>query len=146
MNGEENLIPMSERTKEEQKRIATMGGIASGEARRRRRDIKDTLDLLLSKPFKINNKSGKELKKQIKSLGINSDEIDNQTAMSYVMFMTAMSGGKAGVIAFNSIRDTLGEKPVEEVKQTVNGEITTKQKNAIDDVISQMKPVSDDDT
>ena len=35
--GEENLIPMSERTKEEQREIATMGGIASGAARRKRK-------------------------------------------------------------------------------------------------------------
>jgi hypothetical protein len=142
---ESNLIPFNELTEEEQREIARKGGIASGEARRRKRDVKDTLDLLLSKPFNVNNKSGKALRKQIESLGINPDEIDNQTAMAYAMFMVAMSGGKSAVAAFNSIRDTLGEKPVEQIKQTIDGEVTTKQKNAVDDVIKQMKPLSEDD-
>lgn len=145
MNGEENLIPMSERSKEEARELGKKGGIASGEARRRKRDIKDTLDLLLSKPFSLNTKGGKQVKQQLKELGIDATDIDNQTAMAYAMFMTAMSGGKSGVSAFNSIRDTLGERPVEEVKQTLDGEITTRQKNAVDDVIKQMKPLSDDD-
>lgn len=33
----ENLIPFNERTEEEQRELARMGGIASGEARRRKR-------------------------------------------------------------------------------------------------------------
>ena len=37
--GTKNLKPQSMRTKDEQRRIATMGGIASGAARRRRRDM-----------------------------------------------------------------------------------------------------------
>lgn len=142
---EDNLIPFNERTEEEQRRIASMGGKASGEARKRKKTIKDTLDLLLSKPFKIENKSGKALRKQLEAIGINPDEIDNQTAMAYAMFMVSMSGGKPAVDAFNSIRDTLGEKPVEEVKQTIDANVSEKQKNAIDDITNQMKPLSEDD-
>lgn len=142
----EDLIPMNERTKEEQKKIATMGGIASGEARRRKRSIKDSLDILLSQPFKLKDKNGKSLKKQLEALGIDPDDIDNQMAMSYAMFMVAMSGGKGAVGAFNSIRDTLGEKPVEEITQNITAEVSERQKNAVDDVIKQMKPLKEDDT
>lgn len=145
MAKENNLKPFNKLTEEEQRQIAVMGGKASGEARRRKRDIKDTLDLLLSKPFNYKSKSGKEIKKQLESFGIESDEIDNQTAMAYAMFMVVMSGGKGAVGAFNSIRDTLGEKPVEEIRQTINGEMITKHKNAIDDVIKQMEKPSEDD-
>lgn len=45
--GQENLIPMNERTKEEQKKIATMGGIRSGEVRREKATMKATLEKLL---------------------------------------------------------------------------------------------------
>lgn len=113
---EENLIPFSERTKEEARELGRKGGIASGEARRRKRSIKDSLDILLSQPFKLKDKHGKDLKKQLEALGISSDDIDNQMAMTYAMFMVAMGGGKNSVNAFNSIRDTLGEKPKEEVE------------------------------
>ena len=50
-DGIENLIPQSERTKEEQREIARLGGIASGKARREKRDRKqmasDLLDLTM---------------------------------------------------------------------------------------------------
>ena len=113
---EDNLVSLADRTTEEQREIARKGGIASGEARRRKRSIKDSLDILLSQPFKLKNKNGKDLKKQLQTLGIDPDDIDNQMAIAYAMFMTAMSGGKSGVSAFNSIRDTLGERPVEQIE------------------------------
>lgn len=42
-NGHENLIPQNMRTKEEQRAIATKGGIASGEARRAKRDFRESM-------------------------------------------------------------------------------------------------------
>jgi len=47
---EQNLIPNSERTPEERHEIAVAGGIASGAARRRKRALKDAVDLFLSLP------------------------------------------------------------------------------------------------
>lgn len=46
--GQENLIPMNERTEEEQREIARQGGIASGEARREKSTMKKTLEMLLN--------------------------------------------------------------------------------------------------
>ncbi len=136
MKGEENLIPLNERTKEEQREIARQGGIASGEARRRKRSIKESLDILLSQPFKLKDKNGKDLKKKLEALGIEADDIDNQMAMSYSMFMVAMGGGKNSVSAFNSIRDTLGEKPIDKVEVTKPIDETTKE---VDDYLCKKK-------
>lgn len=47
MNGIDNLIPQSERTKEQQREIARQGGIASGKVRRERKSIADALRLVL---------------------------------------------------------------------------------------------------
>ena len=47
-DGTKNLIPQSKRTKEEQKKIATLGGKASGIARRKKADLKKTMQVLLS--------------------------------------------------------------------------------------------------
>ena len=47
MNGIDNLIPQNERTKEEQREIARQGGIASGEARRRKKTIAAALRKVL---------------------------------------------------------------------------------------------------
>lgn len=43
----DNLIPMSERTKDEVRQIATMGGIASGKARKEKATMKKTLEMML---------------------------------------------------------------------------------------------------
>lgn len=43
----DNLIPMNERTKAEQTRIATMGGIASGKARNYKKEQIENLKMLL---------------------------------------------------------------------------------------------------
>lgn len=45
--GQENLIPLSERTKEEQREIATMGGVASGKVRQEKAQLKKELEMLL---------------------------------------------------------------------------------------------------
>ena len=46
MDGQENLIPMTERTEEEQRKIARLGGIASGEARRRKKSMREWAEVL----------------------------------------------------------------------------------------------------
>jgi hypothetical protein len=48
--GTANLIPFSERTEEEKKRICTAGGIASGEARRAKKTFREVFEQLLDSP------------------------------------------------------------------------------------------------
>ena len=56
---QKDLIPQNKRTKEEQKRIAKMGGIASGVARREKRDMAYFARLMLDEV--ITDKKGNEL-------------------------------------------------------------------------------------
>lgn len=49
---ENNLIPQSERTKDEQREIARMGGIASGIARREKKQFREYLEKALSNEMK----------------------------------------------------------------------------------------------
>lgn len=48
MANEENLIPFDQRSENEQREIARKGGIASGEARRKKRDIREALNAVLA--------------------------------------------------------------------------------------------------
>lgn len=90
MAGSDNLIPLNKRTKEEQKAITTAGGIASGESRRARKTLKEELLLLLS-------------------------EGDTQKSVSVALLQKAMDGD---VKAFEVLRDTIGERPVDRVQAT----------------------------
>lgn len=124
----------NKRTPEEQQEIARMGGIASGEARRRKRTLKDQFDLLLSLPVKPNGKIGEKIKMIADDLGIPPEELDNQMAMCLNMFSASMS--KKPEQAFASIQATIGEKPVEEIKVTKSTDDTIKE---IDDYLCNKK-------
>lgn len=103
---QEDLIPMNERTKEEQKELTTKGGIASGEARRKKKLMKKQIELLLSLPLK-----DEKAKSKFESLGIDADNIDNQMALIIAMWQQALKGGRNAVSAAEFLRDTVGEKP-----------------------------------
>ena len=64
-----NLIPQSERTKDEQREIARLGGIASGKARREKQKTQQILSDLLS----IKNKDLAMFQKLASKLGLDGD-------------------------------------------------------------------------
>lgn len=78
-----------------------MGGIASGEARRKRKTLKESMNALLEmKPT-----AAKDLKK-LKEAGFDAEMIDNS-----VMIVLALQeqAKKGNVKAFETIRDLIGE-------------------------------------
>lgn len=50
--GKENLIPVTERTKEEARRISTAGGKASGLARRKKRTMREIAEMVATMELK----------------------------------------------------------------------------------------------
>ena len=107
----ENLMPIQEvnsrRTREQHSEDSKKGGKASGEARRRERTLKETLEKMLSLP--INDEQTKSF---IQNLGFNDEELDNKTAITVAMYQEALKGN---VKAYELIRDTLGEKPTDKL-------------------------------
>lgn len=99
-NNKDNLKSLAERTTKEQREIATMGGIASGEARREKKRLKEALTLLLEM---TDARTGK----------------DNQETIAAALIGQAKRGN---VRAFEVIRDTIGEKPtdVKEIKGNIS--------------------------
>lgn len=86
--GIENLIPVTERSKEEARAISAKGGRASGAARRARKTLREELLALLS-------------------------DGNTQERISLAMIAKAEGGSEK---AFEVIRDTIGEKPSDELK------------------------------
>ena len=61
---QKDLIPQNKRTKEEQKKIARMGGIASGRTRRAKADLRKAMQLAMEtvwKDSKGNEATGQEM-------------------------------------------------------------------------------------
>ena len=88
MAGKENLRPVS--SKDEARERGRKGGLASGEARRKRKTLKEELLLMLE---------DEEVQKSVTIALINQAQ-------------------KGNVRAYEMIRDTIEEKPVEKVQST----------------------------
>ena len=94
--GQENLKPQNTRTKEEQRKIASKGGKASVKARREKKLLKECFDILLDKEF--TDKKGK------KATGAET--------LALTVFQKAQRGD---LKAFELVRDTAGQKPIDKV-------------------------------
>ncbi|QBX08326.1 hypothetical protein [Streptococcus gordonii] len=84
MKHNQNLIPVTQRTEQERLEISRKGGKASGEARRKKANLRKTLDKLLTM-----NVSDERLKKKLEEMGLYAD---NQTLLCVVMLEKAIKG------------------------------------------------------
>ena len=105
MANEKNLIPFSERTKNEQREIAQKGGQASGAARRRKKSLKEAADLYLSLPV-----TDKRRLNKLKRRDLDPDDIDNQMAMVVGLAEAATAGDAR---AAKVILEMLGDDPAQ---------------------------------
>ena len=96
---EDNLIPTSERSKDEVREIGRKGGIASGEARRRKKTLKEALIMALE--LEKGNKT-------VQEIGVEA------------LLQKFMSGD---IQAFTTVRDTIGEKAPEKVEADVKNDV-----------------------
>ena len=88
---EKNLVPFtSEQSHEEAVKNGRKGGIASGEAKRKRKTLKEELLLML-------------------------EDEEVQKSVAVALIQEAQNGN---VKAFGMLRDTIGEAPVEKVQTT----------------------------
>lgn len=111
MANEQNLIPWNKRTENEQREYARKGGQKSGEVRRKRKAMKEQMEMLLSLPFK----STKQLN-FMKDLGIEEDNLDNQMALIVAMYGKALKGD---IQAFNTIREVVQDEKKNEDEDRV---------------------------
>lgn len=64
---ERNLIPTTELTENERRELARKGGIASGEARRRRKQLREDLLVMLDEEVEFKTKDGKTVKATVQA-------------------------------------------------------------------------------
>lgn len=97
----ENLKPFNsdKLTVDEQRKIQSDGGKASGDSRRKTKIMKEMLEYLLEK----------------ETVGKNGEKITTLEEINVALVNQAKSGS---VQAYSAIRDTIGQKPIEQVEQT----------------------------
>lgn len=96
MANTKNLKSNSERTPKERKELARKAGKVSGKKRRERKALKELLEIALTLP---NEETGET----------------NQLAITSALIKQAIKGN---VLAYTTIRDTIGEKPIDKKELT----------------------------
>lgn len=112
----ENLIDAAHRTEEELRRMTRNGGIKSGEARRRKKTMREALEYLMYKA-----ELSEPLKQRMRDEGIKDDDMNHQMAITRSLIAKAEAGD---VQAYNAICAMIGEKPAEKVE--MSGDLLTK--------------------
>lgn len=92
MANDENLIPINSRTTNEAREISSKGGKKSGESRRRKRDMCKKMQMILS----LAPQSCEDFN-SVSEMGIDIDEIDNETVMLIGLFSQAKQGNVQAV-------------------------------------------------
>lgn len=105
------MIPFNKRTESEQREIAKRGGKASGEARKKKRTLKEGMRMLMDLEVTDRRSWNK-----CSRLGIDIGDIDNEMLMLVALMKEAQGGN---VAAFDRIKDLLDES-----EDTDNGQLT----------------------
>ena len=125
MANEQNLRPQAWSV-EQAREQGRKGGLASGEARKRRKLFRETIADMLKRPC-----ADEELCAALDALGLPNDL---QSAMVLRQIMIAVAGDKGATDAFKAIRDSVGERPAEQVQVTAG----------IDPAQDDLRQLSDD--
>lgn len=104
----ENMTP------EQRAEYGRQGGIKSGESKRRKKAMKETLEVLLSMPMKKGKVVDVDTIKNFAEL--NGKNVDVQTAILIKALTNYMKTGDLSILGF--IRDTVGDKPTDQMNIT----------------------------
>lgn len=105
MANEKNLVPQAERSPSEAREMGRKGGIASGAARRRKKSMKQKMQMLLSLPAAGNDQA------ELAAMGVLPDDMDNEMVLIKALFLAAAAGNTK---AFDRIQDVLGKSVARE--------------------------------
>ena len=125
-DGIDNLIPMTELTEDEQREMARKGGIASGKARREKRDRKQIASELLDLTV-----SGAGIDKIKKFFNIKGVELTAYDTMFLSCMMKAMQKGDAN--ALEKLLKIAGEQFTELIDVSVG------KSEKLADIMAQLK-------
>ena len=103
MPNKENLIPASQRTREEAQENGQKGGKKSGEVRRQKKKMKEMMKILLS--LDMPESKGKD---ELRELGIAEEDLNIQTQILMQQINKAMKGNLESAKFVREVSDEIG--------------------------------------
>lgn len=112
MANEQNLIKNEDLTPEQRRENASKAGKKSGQVRAERKKFNELFNSYLSKKV-----TDKQIKEQMLQFGFEDKECTNKNAIVFAQYKEALKGSTQ---AFIAVRDTMGEKPKEQIEHSGN--------------------------
>lgn len=125
----EDLIPLNTRPREEHIELARKGGINSGIARRKKRELREYMAALLEVPLTDKSK----IKKKLEKKGLDVELLDNKMLIVVSLYEKALQGD---VQAIKEVRSIIGELPElqELTEEDSNIQVVIKRAKRKDDI------------
>lgn len=112
MANEENLIPANKRSLKEVRENASKGGIKSGEVRRQKKTMQEIAKYILSMSIQQGEKHSVEDIQNLAELKGKNISVDEAILLKQVE-----KALKGDINSATFVRDTAGQKPVEQIQQ-----------------------------
>ena len=97
---QKDLIPFNQRTEEEQRKIASIGGKKSGEVRREKKTYRDMAKAMLSATI-----TDKKILNELKAYGLSETDVKAYTLLGMIK-----ASGNGSHNAFDRLMELIGEK------------------------------------
>ena len=132
MANEQNLVPISARTKSEQREITRKGGIASGIARRQKKTLSELGDMIGNLSIK-----SEQTRDKLREAGISDDDMISDVLSLFELSKKANKGDPKAIELLAKLRGQLkNEEPLANINiQSVN--ISFGNKKVIDGEMSE---------
>ena len=111
MTNIQNLIKNEDLTPEQRRKNASKSGKASAKKRQQNKTFKEIINKFLDGQV-----SDERLKQQMIDFGFADKEVSNKSCAVFALWKEAIKGNTK---AFELLRDTIGEKPIEQI-QNIN--------------------------
>lgn len=112
----ENLIPIQ--STEKARELGRKGGIKSGEVRRKKRALKETMAMLLELPV-----MDEKIAKRIEKFGVEPGDLDNYTRLMYTLLQEAFKGNLSAIHEVQNIVDASNTEDSSAIKVVFSNEI-----------------------
>ena len=100
MLAKKDLIPLNQRTKDEQKKICSKGGKKSGEVRREQKTYRDMAKAMLSSTI-----TDEDILNELKAYGLSETDVKAYTLLGMIK-----ASGNGSHNAFDRLMELIGEK------------------------------------
>lgn len=121
---QKDLIPLNQRTKEEQKKICSKGGKKSGDVRRKQKTYRDMARAMLSATI-----TDEKMLNELKAYGLSETNVKAYTLLGMIK-----ASGNGSHNAFDRLMELIGEK-----EQNQNENVIAKLDKVLGDIDEVMK-------